>query len=144
MAYYRPQQSWRDHYNPLRGLSMARIVAMEEAANRGDQADLQWFWNHMHTDVTVSSAIHKRLSHITQLDWDIRAIETADPFLVAEQADVLRYACCLIHPLRIPMGTPLKGLAPVRPTVPRLDASRTNALRPHPPPAINHLADDDH
>ena len=92
MAYYRPQQSWRDHYNPLRGLSMARIVAMEEAANRGDQADLQWFWNHMHTDVTVSSAINKRLSHVTQLDWEIRAIETADPVLAAEQADVLRYA----------------------------------------------------
>ena len=41
MGYYRPQLSWRDHYNPLRGLSMARIVSMEEASNRGDQADLQ-------------------------------------------------------------------------------------------------------
>ncbi len=93
MGYYRPQQSWRDHYNPLRGLSMARIVAMEEAAERGDHADLQWFWHHMlQTDVTVSSAVHKRLSHITALDWEIRAIETADPVLAAEQADVLRYA----------------------------------------------------
>ena len=55
MACYRPQQSWRDHYNPLRGLSMARIVSMEEAANRGSQADLQWFWHHMvQTDVTVA------------------------------------------------------------------------------------------
>ena len=93
MAYYRPQQSWRDHYNPLRGLSMARIVSMEEAADRGDQADLQWFWHHMvQTDVTVAAAVHKRLSHIGALDWEIRTVETADPYLAQEQAEILRYA----------------------------------------------------
>ncbi|HMO51486.1 MAG TPA: hypothetical protein PKE26_00505 [Kiritimatiellia bacterium] len=42
---------------------MSRIVAMEEAANRGDLADLQWFWHHMlQTDVTVASAAAKRPS----------------------------------------------------------------------------------
>lgn len=72
---------------------MARIVAMEEAANRGDLADLQWFWFHMlQTDVTVASAVAKRLSHIDSLDWEIRTIETADPVLAQEQAEVLRYA----------------------------------------------------
>jgi phage gp29-like protein len=93
MVYYRPQQSWRDHYNPLRGLSMARMVYMEEAANRGDHADVQWFWDHMvQTDVTVAAAVAKRLSHVNALDWEIRTVETADPYLAAEQADVLRYA----------------------------------------------------
>ena len=44
---------------------------MEEAANRGDQAVLQWFWHHMvQTDVTVAAAVAKRLSHIHALDWD--------------------------------------------------------------------------
>ncbi len=66
---------------------------MEEASGRGDQADLQWFWHHMvQTDVTVAAAVHKRLSHIGALDWEIRTIETADPILAREQADVLRYA----------------------------------------------------
>jgi phage gp29-like protein len=80
---------------------MARIVAMEEAANRGDLADLQWFWHHMlQTDVTVASAVAKRLSHIDSLDWEIRSIETADPVLAEEQAAVLRYAYDRIENLK--------------------------------------------
>ncbi len=90
---YKPQPSFRDHYNPLRGLTMSRIVGMEEAAQRGDMADLQWFWHHMaETDVTVASAVAKRLSHMQSLDWEIRTVETADPHLAEEQAEVLRYA----------------------------------------------------
>lgn len=101
MANYRPQPNWRDHYNPLRGLTMARIVSMEEAARRGDWADLQWFWHHMvQTDVTVASAVAKRLSHIDSLDWEIRAIETADPILADEQAAILRYAYDRIENLK--------------------------------------------
>jgi len=101
MANYRPQPNWRDHYNPLRGLTMARIVAMEEAANRGDLADLQWFWRHMlQTDVTVAAAMAKRLSHIDSLDWEVRTIETADPALAQEQAGVLRHAYDRIENLK--------------------------------------------
>jgi phage gp29-like protein len=92
MGYYRPQRSWRDHYNPLRGLTMGRLVSMEEAYDRGDPADLQWFWHHMmQSDVTVASAFNKRLSHINALDWEIRTIETADQVLAEEQREVLRY-----------------------------------------------------
>lgn len=90
---YSPRSNARDHYNPLRGLTLSRIVAMEEAAERGDVADLQWFWHHMEdTDVTVGAAVAKRLSHIQSLDWEIRTVETADQILAAEQAAVLRYA----------------------------------------------------
>jgi phage gp29-like protein len=93
MGYYRVQQNWRDHYNPLRGLTLQRILSMEEAAERGDQSDVQWFWDHMHqTDVTVASAVEKRLGYIRSLDWEIRTIETADPWLAHEQEQVLRYA----------------------------------------------------
>lgn len=93
MAHYRPKPSWRDDYNPLRGLSVQRIVAMEEAAERGDHADLQWLWRHMeNTDVTVQTAVTTRLSYIRSLDWQIRVVENADPVLAEEQKDVLRYA----------------------------------------------------
>ena len=90
---FRTNQTYRDMYNPLRGLNMSRIVAMEEDADRGNWSDVQWFWHHMmQTDVTVASAVAKRLSHMNSLDWEIRNIETADEILAADQADVLRYA----------------------------------------------------
>jgi len=90
---FRTNQTYRDQYNPLRGLNMSRIVAMEEDADRGNWSDVQWFWHHMmQTDVTVASAVAKRLSHMNSLDWEIRNIETADEILAADQADVLRYA----------------------------------------------------
>ncbi len=93
MSNYRTKPGVRDHYNPLRGLTLSRIVAMEDAAARGDWADLQWLWRHMEdTDVTVAAAVAKRLSYIESLDWEIRTVENADPFLAAEQEAVLRYA----------------------------------------------------
>jgi phage gp29-like protein len=87
------RQTWRDFYNPIRGLTMARLVAMEDQAERGQHADLQWFYHHMErSDVTIMSAIARRLAFIESLDWEIRAVENADPVLAAEQADLLRYA----------------------------------------------------
>lgn len=93
MSNYRTKPGYRDQYNPLRGLSLSRIVAMEDAAARGEMADLQWLWRHMQdTDVTVASAVAKRLGYIESLDWEIRTIENTDQILAAEQAAVLRYA----------------------------------------------------
>lgn len=66
MGYYRVQHSWRDQYNPLRGLTIQRIIALENATERGNYSDLQWFWGHMHqTDVTVSSTVAKRLGWLS-------------------------------------------------------------------------------
>lgn len=90
---HRPTTSWRDNYNPLRGLTIARIVAMEDAAERGQHADLQWFYHHMErVDVTIQAAIARRLAFVDALDWEIRTVEGADPLLAQEQADLLRYA----------------------------------------------------
>ena len=90
---HRPTTTWRDHYNPLRGLTMARIVGMEDAAERGQHADLQWLYHHMErVDVTIQAAIARRLAFVDGLDWEIRTVEGADPFLAQEQADLLRYA----------------------------------------------------
>jgi phage gp29-like protein len=93
MPLHRPTTLWRDHYNPLRGLTMTRVVAMEDAAERGQFADLQWFWHFMErTDVTVQSALARRLAFVDSIDWEIRVTEGADPTLAQEQADLLRYA----------------------------------------------------
>jgi hypothetical protein len=44
---------------------MSRVVAMEDAAERGQFADLQWFWHHMErTEVTVQAALARRLAFI--------------------------------------------------------------------------------
>jgi hypothetical protein len=93
MPLQRPSSTWRDHYNPLRGLTMSRIVAMEDAAERGQHADLQWFYHYMErVDVTIQAAIARRLAFVDALDWEIRTVEGADPVLAQEQADLLRYA----------------------------------------------------
>jgi phage gp29-like protein len=98
---HRPSNTWRDHYNPLRGLTIARIVAMEDAADRGQYADLQWFYHHMErTDVTVQAAIARRLAFVDSIDWEIRTTEGADPYLAAEQADLLRYCYNRIENLK--------------------------------------------
>ena len=34
MPLTRPTTLWRDHYNPLRGLTMIRVVAMKQSAER--------------------------------------------------------------------------------------------------------------
>ena len=81
---------WREYYNPLRGLTLDRILAMEAAADRGQYADLQWFWRHMEpADVTVTAAITRRLAFLRSLTWQVKTIEGADPTLAAEQAAAL-------------------------------------------------------
>src|ERR1700755_936277 len=37
----RQSNRWRDNYNPIRGLVIARAIAILEAADRGDFAELQ-------------------------------------------------------------------------------------------------------
>ena len=41
--YSEKSNLWRDSYNPLRGMGMPRLVALLEAGERGQFADLQWF-----------------------------------------------------------------------------------------------------
>ena len=87
------RQSSREFYNPIRGLSLSRLVALEDQAERGQHADLQWFYYHMEkADVTILAAMARRLAFIDALDWEIKQVENADPVLAQEQAGVLRYA----------------------------------------------------
>lgn len=72
---------------------MAGIVGMEEQADTGDIANLEWFWEYMQkTDITVKAAVEKRLAGIKALDWEIRVAENVDPGLAKEQQNLLRTA----------------------------------------------------
>jgi len=66
---------WRDSYNPLRGLNMCRLVSMLEAGERGQYADLQWFYYFMErSDAMIASVIQRRRAALLSVDWDIRLV----------------------------------------------------------------------
>lgn len=72
--------SWREQYNPLRGLTMSRAVALMEDAQRGVMAGLQWLYASElgieATDPDLMTIIEKTLAGVADMDWQI---VTADP-----------------------------------------------------------------
>ena len=96
--------NWRAQYNPLRGLSMPQLVAMLEAAERGDYARLQWLYRFVEKrNSTLRAVLQRRSSALTRLDWDIRLQSGAAAdarTLAARQAALLREAYGRIENLR--------------------------------------------
>ena len=91
--YQSKDHRWRDAYNPLRGLSLPKLVSLLEAGERGQYADLQWFYHYMErSDAMVYAVIQRRRAALLSLDWDIRVVSEADGALPDEQADFLRHA----------------------------------------------------
>ena len=91
--YNRKDHGWRDNYNPLRGLSLPRLVSLLEAGERGQYADLQWFYHYMErSDPMIFSVLQRRRAALLSVDWDIREVSEGDSVLAAEQADFLRHA----------------------------------------------------
>jgi phage gp29-like protein len=90
--------NWRAQYNPLRGLTIAQLVTMLEAAERGNYARLQWLFRFVEKrNSTLRAVLQRRQASMTRLDWDIRLHDatttTANPrTLPARQAAVLRDA----------------------------------------------------
>ena len=90
--------NWRAQYNPLRGLTIAQLVTMLEAAERGNYARLQWLYRFVEKrNSTLRAVLQRRQASMTRLDWDIRVRDTqavtASPrTLAARQAAVLRDA----------------------------------------------------
>lgn len=72
--------SWREQYNPLRGLTMSRAVSLMEDAQRGVMADLQWLYASElgieATDTDLMTIIEKTLAGVGDMEWQI---VTADP-----------------------------------------------------------------
>ncbi len=86
--YQAKDHRWRDAFNPLRGLSMPRLVSLLEAGERGQYADLQWFYYYMErSDAMIASAIQRRRSALLSVDWDVRVVAGGDD---AGKAEMLK------------------------------------------------------
>lgn len=98
--------NWRAQYNPLRGLTIAQLVAMLEAAERGNYARLQWLYRFVEKrNATLRAVLQRRQAALTRLDWDIRlrapsVSGTGPRTLAARQAAFLRDAYERIENLR--------------------------------------------
>lgn len=90
---------WREQFNPLRGLTIARAVALMEAWQRGEMADYQWTCFFVEqTDPDLIALIARRTSALEEMDWQIKIVapEKAgakfNEALAVQQAQVLRDA----------------------------------------------------
>ena len=94
--------NWRAQYNPLRGLTIAQLVAMLEAGERGNYARLQRLYRFVEKrNSTLRAVLQRRQASMTRLDWDIRVASAISPrTLAAKQAAVLRDAYERIANLR--------------------------------------------
>lgn len=84
---------WRDQFNPLRGLNIARAVALLEDGERGDYAELQWTYRFIEKRSDVLSALMMRYeSGIGKLDWTIKTVPEKElpPGVTAAMADEQR------------------------------------------------------
>ena len=71
----RQSNLWRDNYNPLRGLTIARLIAIFEAAERGAYAELQLTLRKAEKRYPVLKALKaRRLAAIQKLDWDVECV----------------------------------------------------------------------
>jgi len=97
---------WRDQYNPLRGMSLPKLVSLLDAGERGQYADVQWFYHYMErSDAMVHAVTQRRRAALLGCDWDVRQVpdppspsgstawrsgQDPDRVLAAEQAAFLR------------------------------------------------------
>jgi phage gp29-like protein len=94
---------WRDQYNPLRGLTIRRAVALLEDETRGAFADLQWTYRAIEgQDATLGALVERRCGAIEQLDWDIKVrddVPEEKKAIAAQQQKALKAAYELIENL---------------------------------------------
>lgn len=70
---------WRTSFNPLRGLSMQRIVTLLEAGERGEYVDLAWLYRFIEKrDATIRGLKRLRLAAIVNCQWTIKTIPEDD------------------------------------------------------------------
>ena len=106
---------WRDGFNPLRGLTMMQAVALLEAGERGEYANLQWLFRAVERrNATLRAVKARRLSAVTRLDWSVLEVDLEEspisnrraeiPGLASRQAEALRAAYERIDNLREAIG----------------------------------------
>jgi phage gp29-like protein len=83
-------------HNPLRGLTMARVVAELENGQRGDYSHLQWLYHFIEKrDATLRGAKRRILSSLLKLDWDIKirdGLSKGEQATAKKQAEHLKEA----------------------------------------------------
>jgi phage gp29-like protein len=71
----RQSNRWRDNYNPIRGLVIARAIGILEAADRGDFAELQLVMRKVERRYSVLKGLKaRRLAALEKLDWEIKVV----------------------------------------------------------------------
>jgi phage gp29-like protein len=84
--YSQKNNSWRDQYNPLRGMGLPRLLSLLDAGERGQYADLQWFYHFMErSDPMVFSVLQRRRAALLSCDWDIREVAECGSAGVSER-----------------------------------------------------------
>ena len=74
-VYSTKDNQWREYYNPLRGLSIPKMVGLLEAGERGQYADLQWCYYYMErSDPMIFSVLQRRRAALLDCDWNIRRV----------------------------------------------------------------------
>lgn len=87
----RSSNAWRDNYNPLRQLAVGRVIAMIEAAERGDFAELQLTLRKVERRYPVLKGLIARLTGaLEKLDWDIKVMDPLPEGATPEQAEAQR------------------------------------------------------
>ena len=119
--YSQKSNAWREFYNPLRGMSLPKLVSLLEAGERGRYADLQWFYHYMErSDAMVFSVMQRRKAALLSCDWDVKQVSGfgvqcsgkatgVDQVLADEQAAMLREAYDRIENLRDAVGFLFSG-----------------------------------
>ena len=80
---------WRESYNPLRGMSLPRLGSLLEAGERGQYADLQWFYHYMErSDAMIYAVMQRRRAALLDSDWSIRKVAEPGPVAPAAAAPV--------------------------------------------------------
>jgi len=96
---------WRENYNPLRNLSMRRVVEFLELGQRGDYAWLQWAYRFIERrNPTLSGLLSRCEAPFADFDWSIRIRSTlppgGTPAMAARQRETLARAYARIDNLR--------------------------------------------
>lgn len=82
---------YREQFNPLRGLTMHRVLQLLEDYQLGMMADLQWLYHFVEqTDEDLIALIELSLSRIAEMEWDVPTNEDADEAMADEQSTYIR------------------------------------------------------
>lgn len=82
--------SWRESFNPLRGLTIARAVTLAETYFRGEMADLQWTYFFIEqTDPDLLALIEMSNGRILEMEYSIKIAEGAEESAGEKQRDYL-------------------------------------------------------